>query len=126
MNKRIKENSVVCCLGDSLTELGGWIYDINDYLARSNSKTRFFNCGIGGNQVSMAPYYLEDEVLRFKPDYVIVMFGANDIHPYLYSKDEISRSSEEPRASEKRRLREKYIANLEYSDMRQRFQTDIE
>jgi lysophospholipase L1-like esterase len=113
MNKRIKENSVVCCLGDSLTELGGWIYDINDYLARSNSKTRFFNCGIGGNQVSMAPYYLEDEVLRFKPDYVIVMFGANDIHPYLYSKDEISRSSEEPRASEKRRLREKYIANLE-------------
>lgn len=113
MEKWIKENSVVCCLGDSITELGGWIYDINDYLARSKSKTRFFNCGIGGNQVSMVPYYLEDEVLRFNPDYVIVMFGANDIHQYLYSKDELSRSSEEARTSEKRKLREKFIKNLE-------------
>ena len=113
MKKMIKEGSIVCCLGDSLTELGNWVYDANAYLASSNSKTRFFNCGIGGNQVSMAPYYLEEEVFRFRPNYVLVMFGANDIHPYLYSKDELARSSEEGRATERERLRMKYRTNLD-------------
>ena len=38
---KIKEGSRVCCLGDSLTEMGFWIYDINGYLADIGSKTRF-------------------------------------------------------------------------------------
>lgn len=81
---KIEDGSRVCCLGDSLTHMGFWIYDINGYLADIGSKTRFFNCGVSGKRSWDAPYNLEDEVLRFGPDYVIVMFGANDINQGLY------------------------------------------
>ncbi len=84
----IKEGSRVCCLGDSLTEMGFWIYDINGYLSKINSKTRFYNCGIGGNAASNAPYYLEEEVLKYNPDYVLVMFGANDLGAGIYGTKE--------------------------------------
>lgn len=111
---KIKEGSRVCCLGDSITELGFWIYDINGYLADMGSKTRFYNCGIGGNMSSDAPYYLEDEVLKFDPDYVIVMFGANDVGPHLYGIEQRSKEfSDEERELEILKRRKRYALNME-------------
>ncbi len=111
---KIKEGSRVCCLGDSITELGYWIYDINGYLADIGSKTRFYNCGIGGNMSSDAPYYLEDEVLKLDPDYVIVMFGANDIGPHLYGIEQRSKEfSDEEREREILKRRKRYALNME-------------
>ena len=111
---KIKEGSRVCCLGDSLTEMGFWIYDINGYLADIGSKTRFYNCGIGGNVSSDAPYYLEDEVLKLDPDYVIVMFGANDVGPHLYGIEQRSKEfSDEEREREILKRRKMYALNME-------------
>ena len=111
---KIKEGSRVCCLGDSITELGFWIYDINGYLADMGSKTRFYNCGIGGNMSSDAPYYLEDEVLKLDPDYVIVMFGANDVGPHLYGIEQRSKEfSDEEREREILKRRERYALNMD-------------
>ena len=111
---KIKEGSRVCCLGDSLTEMGFWIYDINGYLADIGSKTRFYNCGIGGNMSSDAPYYLEDEVLKLDPDYVIVMFGANDVGPHLYGIEQRSKEfSDEEREREILKRRKRYALNME-------------
>ena len=110
---KIKEGSRVCCLGDSLTEMGYWIYNINGYLSDIGSKTRFYNCGIGGNMSSDAPYYLEDEVLRYDPDYVIVMFGANDVGSYLYCRRyEDGSDAERDRQEEILRRRKRYEANM--------------
>ena len=111
---KIKEGSRVCCLGDSITELGFWIYDINGYLADMGSKTRFYNCGIGGNMSSDAPYYLEDEVLKLDPDYVIVMFGANDVGPHLYGIEQRSKEfSDEERELEILKRRKRYALNMD-------------
>ncbi len=111
---KIKEGSRVCCLGDSLTEMGFWIYDINGYLADIGSKTRFYNCGIGGNMSSDAPYYLEDEVLKLDPDYVMVMFGANDVGPHLYGIEQRSKEfSDEERELEILKRRKRYALNME-------------
>lgn len=111
---KIKEGSRVCCLGDSITELGFWIYDINGYLADMGSKTRFYNCGIGGNMSSDAPYYLEDEVLKLDPDYVMVMFGANDVGPHLYGIEQRSKEfSDEEREQEILKRRKRYALNME-------------
>lgn len=111
---KIKEGSRVCCLGDSLTEMGFWIYNINGYLADKDSKTRFYNCGIGGNLSSDAPYYLEDEVLKLNPDYVIVMFGANDLGAHLYGIEQRSTEfSDEEREEEILRRRKRYAQNME-------------
>lgn len=111
---KIKEGSRVCCLGDSLTEMGFWIYDINGYLADIGSKTRFYNCGIGGNMSSDAPYYLEDEVLKLDPDYVMVMFGANDVGPHLYGIEQRSKEfSDEEREWEILKRRKRYALNME-------------
>lgn len=111
---KIKEGSRVCCLGDSLTEMGFWIYDINGYLADIGSKTRFYNCGIGGNMSSDAPYYLEDEVLKLDPDYVMVMFGANDVGPHLYGIEQRSKEfSAEERELEILKRRKRYALNME-------------
>ena len=110
---KIKEGSRVCCLGDSITELGFWIYDINGYLADMGSKTRFYNCGIGGNMSSDAPYYLEDEVLKLDPDYVMVMFGANDIGQYLYEKRPAGEEiSENEKKKDILKWRKKYEINM--------------
>lgn len=111
---KIKDGSRVCCLGDSLTEMGFWIYNINGYLADIGSKTRFYNCGIGGNMSSDAPYYLEDEVLKLDPDYVIVMFGANDVGPHLYGIKQRSKEfSDEERELEILKRRKRYALNME-------------
>lgn len=110
---KIKEGSRVCCLGDSITDMGFWIYDINGYLADIGSKTRFYNCGIGGNMSSDAPYYLEDEVLKLDPDYVIVMFGANDIGQYLYEKRPAGEEiSENEKKNDILKWRKKYEMNM--------------
>ncbi len=110
---KIKEGSRVCCLGDSITELGYWIYDINGYLADMGSKTRFYNCGIGGNMSSDAPYYLEDEVLKLDPDYVIVMFGANDVGQYLYQKKPAGEEiPEDERKDDIAKRRKSYEVNM--------------
>lgn len=108
----IKDGSKVCCLGDSLTEMGFWIYDINGYLADIGSKTRFYNCGIGGNMSCDAPYYLEDEVLKFAPDYVIVMFGANDLGFHLWDKQRSRKLPEEERKREILWHRKRYEKNM--------------
>jgi lysophospholipase L1-like esterase len=41
-------------------------------------KIKVINCGIGGNTISDAAKRLEDDVLFFKPAFVVINFGFND------------------------------------------------
>ena len=59
-------------------------------------------------------YYLEDEVLKLDPDYVMVMFGANDVGPHLYGIEQRSKEfSDEERELEILKRRKRYALNME-------------
>gem|GEM_PF-1623187 len=82
----IGKNSILCCLGSSITQHGWWVYEVMDYIARfrSEEKIKVYNCGVGGDTANWARYRLVDDVLWFNPTHVFIMFGANDIKRELY------------------------------------------
>lgn len=86
---KIKKNSTICCLGDSITDQGFWLHDMINYLAVNapDEHIRLYNCGIGGSTVERAMYYFADELLWAKPDYVMLRFGINDINRELYHNE---------------------------------------
>lgn len=104
----------ICCLGDSITEMGYWIYNINSYMTANGSNIRLYNCGIGGNSADMAVYYLEDEVLWLCPETVLIMFGANDVGQHLYKRGQWENDfTDEERIEEIARRRENYINSID-------------
>ncbi len=104
----------ICCLGDSITEMGYWIYNINSYMAANDSNIRLYNCGIGGNSADMAVYYTEDEVLWLCPETVLIMFGANDVGQHLYKKGQWENDfTDEGRIEEIARRRKNYISSID-------------
>ena len=72
------------CFGDSNTF--GWNIRysssypamLENKIKTSGLKVKVVNCGIGGNTLSDAAKRIEDDVLFFKPAFVIISFGFND------------------------------------------------
>ncbi len=69
---------VLVCLGDSLTSCGGKDGKYSHYLQRMMPHVRVINAGIGGDTLEGARKRYREDVLKEKPDVVIVALGAND------------------------------------------------
>ncbi len=90
----------VCFLGDSITEHGFYVYDLRSYFHYKKIKCSVYNCGIGGNRAIMSYDLLDAETANFKPDYIVINYGINDMGIWLYDvknpeTEEIIRQREE-------------------------------
>ncbi len=80
-----KDRDIVCFFGDSITSNGMWIAEIYQYL-RKKYEIKCYNCGNSGASAYKAIEYLHSNCLSYNPDYVVTMFGINDIVQWLFSK----------------------------------------
>ncbi len=90
----------VCFLGDSITHGGTFIKELAQLYLDSETEMgryEFYNCGISGDTAGNAIRRLEDDVLSYNPDIVMIMFGMNDISQPLYVKAEYNDSIEAQR-----------------------------
>ncbi len=84
------ENSVVCFLGDSITNRSHWMRRVYDYYRNKKGiKCEMYNCGIGGDTAWGGHRRLEDTVYTYNPTDVVICFGMNDVGTYLYTSDEV-------------------------------------
>mgnify|MGYP002623758509 FL=1 len=91
----IKPRQTVLFIGDSITDCGrrdgaaplgnGYVRIISELLRASHPamNTTIINKGISGNTVPDLEGRWYDDVIRFKPDWVSVKIGINDLHRYL-------------------------------------------
>jgi lysophospholipase L1-like esterase len=90
-----QNGQTVVLTGDSITDCGRRGDQApygNGYVARAieligarypERKINFINTGIGGNTVQNLRDRWEDDVLNFKPDWVTIKIGINDLHRTL-------------------------------------------
>ena len=77
----------VACVGDSLTQLTTYPYDLGMLLGTANYTVR--NFGAGSTTISLnteTPYMnaiVFQEAMEFQPNIVIIMLGTNDAQPNL-------------------------------------------
>lgn len=78
---RFRQGSRVVFLGDSITYDARFVQEIAQYYAAHYPEDRveFYMDGIRGGDVGGALTYLEDDTLAYRPDYVVAMFGMNDV-----------------------------------------------
>lgn len=93
MKINLKKQNRICFLGDSITAHGIWISEVIEYFLQNykDLEIEFFNCGISGSQGRLVSIKdrLYCDFLNYFPNYAVIMFGTNDVGPYLYnSKDE--------------------------------------
>ncbi|MFN0213560.1 MAG: SGNH/GDSL hydrolase family protein [Saprospiraceae bacterium] len=86
-----KKRTRVVFFGDSITEAGvspaGYISQLRDSLAvRGQSNDyEFIGAGIGGNKIYDLYLRLEEDVLKRKPQIVVLYVGVNDVwHRHLF------------------------------------------
>ena len=83
MNK-FKNGSTVCFIGDSFVHQNFYLpMIIDNYRGKG---IRFVNCGVSGGTVTFANRTFEKDVLPYKPDYAVVVFGVNDSRRQELSK----------------------------------------
>lgn len=68
----------IVCYGDSLTSCGGENGRFSDILQDRFPKHAFINRGVGGESFVEGLTRLDADVLRERPDVVLIEFGAND------------------------------------------------
>jgi len=83
-----KEKDIICFLGDSITANGLWMAEVYQYL-RKKYKIKCYNCGVSGSTAQNALHYLYDQCLIYNPDFVVMMFGINDIKRELYTEENL-------------------------------------
>lgn len=81
-----QNRDVVCFLGDSITANGLWMAEVYQCLQKKY-EIKCYNCGISGATTQNALLYLHNQCLIFNPDYVVLMFGINDIMRELYTEE---------------------------------------
>lgn len=81
-----KDRDIVCFLGDSITSNGLWIAEIYQYL-RKKYQIKCYNCSVSGGMTVRAQKFIYANCLCYNPDYVVTMFGINDIARWWYSKN---------------------------------------
>lgn len=102
MKTFIQNGETILFIGDSITDCGrredrlrplgnGFVSMFNDMLLTRDSEKRIsvINRGIGGNTVEDLRSRWTDDVLAFRPDWLAVMIGINDINQYLCNQGPI-------------------------------------
>ncbi|MHC4871311.1 MAG: SGNH/GDSL hydrolase family protein [Planctomycetota bacterium] len=101
MALKIKNKETLLFVGDSITDCGrrgaerplgsGYVKLFNDMLmAREpGKKIEIINKGIGGNTVIDMQNRWTDDVLRFKPQWLSIKIGINDLHRGLRGAPEV-------------------------------------
>jgi lysophospholipase L1-like esterase len=82
--KKTTLGKTILCIGDSNTF--GWNnryqqsypFLLENSLKSQGAEAKVINCGISGDTISDGIKRLEQDVLFFKPDFVIINFGPND------------------------------------------------
>ena len=69
---------VLVCLGDSLTSCGGADGHYSHWLAKMLPRVRVIDAGLGGDTLQNGRLRYAHDVLRHKPDVVLIALGAND------------------------------------------------
>ena len=69
---------VLVCLGDSLTSCGGPGGHYSDWLAGSMPHVKVIDAGIGGDTLAGGRLRYAKDVLKHRPDVVLIALGAND------------------------------------------------
>lgn len=80
-----QNKDIICFLGDSITASGLWMAEAYQFL-RKKYKIKCYNCGVSGGAAVQAVQYLHSHCLSYNPDYVVMMFGINDIGRHLYGE----------------------------------------
>jgi len=66
------------CFGDSLTSCGGKDGRYSDWLAVKLPHIRVVNAGISGDTLEEGRHRFKKDVLRYRPEVVLIAMGAND------------------------------------------------
>jgi lysophospholipase L1-like esterase len=80
---------VLVCLGDSLTSCGGPAGHYSDWLAKFMPYVKVIDAGIGGDTLDGGRARYERDVLKHKPDVVLIALGANDFWRQARAVDEM-------------------------------------
>ena len=80
-----KKGDVICFFGDSITANGLWIAEVYQNV-RKICPVKCYNVGVAGATAERASLYLHKKCLSLNPDWVVMMFGINDIRYSLYSE----------------------------------------
>jgi len=77
---------IICFLGDSITANGLWMAEVYQTL-RKKYGVKCYNCGVSGGTAKNALLYMHNYCLIHNPDYVVMMFGINDIGRAYYAEN---------------------------------------
>jgi lysophospholipase L1-like esterase len=92
---KIKNNQTILFIGDSITDCGrldenrplgdGYVKLFSDFMTirEPGKKVNIINKGISGNTVRDLRDRWHDDMLRYKPDWLSVKVGINDLHCFL-------------------------------------------
>ena len=74
-------NSIVCFVGDSITQKGDFHNNILQYYISRHAHEiiKFCNCGISGETVEDGLSRLLEDVMIHRPTHAVIMFGINDM-----------------------------------------------
>lgn len=85
MLKLTVNKKTLVVLGDSITS--GWPYEKEyswvEYLKINSPKMNIYNAGISGDTFGDMLGRLEQDVLKYKPDYCIIMGGTNEAYQHI-------------------------------------------
>ncbi len=102
MGLKIKDGEVYLFQGDSITDCGrrgadaplgcGYARMVFDRVIAQNpaSKIEFINKGIGGHTVVDLANRWEDDTIRFKPNWLSILIGINDLHRTLGNNNPVT------------------------------------
>ena len=99
-----KEKDIICFFGDSITAGGMWIAETYQKLHSKNIKC--YNCGVPGSTAYDSYPRLHAHCLIHNPDYVVIMFGMNDITGGMYAPECTHPNKEKIKADSLNRNRE--------------------
>ena len=80
-----QKKDVICFLGDSITANGLCMAEVYQVL-RKKYGVKCYNCGVSGGSARNATSYLHSNCLIYNPDYVVILFGINDIDCVHYGE----------------------------------------
>jgi lysophospholipase L1-like esterase len=79
---QLKQGDTIVAIGDSITEMGGYLRDIDTVLAQQYPDLRIpkvVNKGISGQKAEDLVTRFENDVVRLKPTFVTISIGINDV-----------------------------------------------
>ncbi len=111
MDRAFENSARVAFIGDSITANGAFIAKMYEYYLKNcpDKKVKMYNCGVPGDNSGAALKRLEEDVARYDPTEVVIMFGMNDIGRHLYTTKEPDAAN----LADRERRKEFCISNTE-------------